>query len=178
MQRRDFVLAASGLLASTSIGAAAYTNADVSRDVTIGIAQDNNAIIGLAPGSTSAVELVDDQLVIDTSTSNSNGLNPNGTFDYGDASSPTSTFAFSITNNDATQRDFDLSLTGFSISGSASLTFSVYDDTGSLTGDLQPGSSLTQTLSSAQSAYVIISIDTSGLTASDDLNGTFDISAT
>lgn len=177
MQRREYLLSLGAVAASTSVGAVAYTSASTQRDVSIGIAADNNAQIGLTAGSTDAVGVTNGLLNIDTSTTDADGLNADSTFTYGDPSNPSTTFAFSLTNNASGSRDFTLGLTNFTLGGSSAVTFSVYNADGTLAGDLTPATDQTVTLASAGTVYVVIEIVTDGLTSADNMNGTFTINS-
>lgn len=181
MKRRQFLTSAA-VLSTGSIGAAAYSTASVSRDVTIALDTDDTAVIGLTPSSDlSAVSLDQGRLTVDTETGSSTGLNTNASFTYGDSSSPSSTFAFKLTNNDSVNRQFTFELTGFSgvFGGNGSLTFSFYDNSGSETASVDAsGSTSSTTLSSSSSLYAIIEVDTTDLDPSTDPSGTLKISAT
>lgn len=175
MQRREYLLAAGGIVASTSIGAVAFTSASAERDVAIEISSDDNAIIGLSPGTTNAVTLEDDVLEIDTSTETADGLNPDGTFMYGDADDPTTVYAFSITNNDPDERTFTLALNDFTLGGTSELTLPVYETDETLSGDLTPSNDLEVTLSATDTVYVLMDVNTDGLADGDTMNGTLSI---
>lgn len=177
MRRREYLLATAGIAASTSIGAVAYTTASADRDVTIEIAADDQALIGLSPGPTNAVEITDSVLTIDTATGDSDGLNPDGNFVYGDGSTPTTEYAFSLTNNDSEQRTFTLGLEDFTFGGDAQLTISLYEDDGTLVGDITPADDQSVTLDAATTAYAVLDVTTDGLTDGDTMNGTLTVNA-
>jgi len=180
MERRQF-LSIVAVLSTGSIGATAYSTANVSRDVTVSLDTDENAAIGLTPSSNlSAISLNQGELVIDTETGSSSGLNTNASFTYGDSSSPSSSFAFKLTNNDTTSREFTFEITGFSgvFDGNGSLTFTFYDDTGTEATTVDAsGSTSSTTLSSASSLFAVIDVDTTDLDASTDPSGSLEISA-
>lgn len=177
MQRREFVLAGASIVGATSIGAVAFTQADVERDVNVDIVTDDNGPITLNPGSTAAVELVDGLLTVDTNTANANGLNGDGSFTYGDDASPSSTHAFSMTNNSGGTRSFTLGFSDFSLGGTSSITLSVYDDTGTSIGDVSTTTDQTTTLDAGDTVYAVLSFDTTGLTDGANMNGTLTIDA-
>ena len=64
MHRREFLLSATGIVGATTVGSIAYTSATVKRDVTSVVSEDANAVIGLSPGSTSAVTKSNGKLVV------------------------------------------------------------------------------------------------------------------
>lgn len=173
MQRRK-LLAGIGLLGATSAGAVAFTSASVSRDVEIAVEADDSAIVGLNPGTTNAAELVDGVLQIDTSNG-SNDLNVDAVFTYGNESDATNGFLFSVTNNDASARDFDFSYDSNEGSPSVAL-FEVYDDVGTSVGTFEDGNDVSLNLGSGGTAYVHMVVDTNGVAPTEDsLGGTLDI---
>lgn len=180
MQRRQFLTSAA-LLSTGSIGAAAYSTATVSRNVTVALDTDDTAVIGLVPSNQfDAVSLNKGRLTIDTQTGSSTGLNTNASFVYGDSTSPSTTFAFKLTNNDSVSRDFTFELTGFAgaFGGNSSLTFTFYDNTGTQAASITAsGSTASTTLSSNASLYAIIDIDTSGLDHTTNPSGKLKLTA-
>lgn len=177
MQRREFTLAVGSVLGATSIGAVAFTQANVQRDVSVDIVADDAGPITLNPGATPAVTLQNGLLTVDTNTANSNGLNGDGTFTYGNSSTPSSTQAFSMTNNSGASKSVTFGLQNFSLGGSSSITMSIYDSTDTLVGDVTPSSDVTTSLPASDTLYVVLSFDTSGLENGDTMNGQFTINA-
>lgn len=175
MNRREVILAGAAIAGATAIGAIAFTTGSVEREISIDIASDDEAIIGLAPGMTDAVEIVDGVLTIDTGTAESEGLNPDGEFVYGDPDAPTDLFAFSVTNNDDNEREFTFGLDDFELGGEAELRFPVYDADGQLVGDLTPEANQSVTLESTEMVYVHMVINSAGLDEDDDMGGTLTI---
>lgn len=175
MHRREFILVGVTIAGATAIGAVAFTTATVERELTIDITSDEQGIIGLTPGDSDAVEIVDGRLTIDMSTGLSDGLNPDGEFNYGDAGNPTTSFAFSVTNNDNSEREFTLSLDNFTFDPPAELTLPLYEDDGSLLGELTPDTSQTVTIDSGSPIYVHIEANTEGLDEGDTMSGTLRI---
>lgn len=176
MNRRNFVIGTGALVTSAGVGSLALTSATVERSVNIGVASDNTAIVGLIPGSTPAASLANgDQLEIDTSTGNSSGLNTEATFTYGDASAPTSTNLFSLTNNDDVEHDFEVSFSRAN-AGGGTVTFEFFDGTGTSVGSVTDGQSQTFTLGSAAQYYVVMTVDTTGTTDGATLGGTLTFS--
>jgi len=162
MQRRMFV-GGLGALAAGSIGAVAYSSATVARDVTIEVDADDAAIIALNPNSTAA-QIDGDELVVSLS---GNGLNVNGQFTFGDPSTLDSSprdYLFSITNNAGGSRDFELT------DDASELDFSVYDAAGTeQTGTFGVGD--------GETVYVVLDVDTSGLSGGDTLAGQLTVTA-
>jgi hypothetical protein len=179
------------LVASSFVGAAAFTSASVTRDSTVGVAADSSAIVGLNAGSVNGVsETSAGELQVDLAGTAS-GLNIESTFTYGDSSSVESgAYAFTMTNSyDGSQTYTVNYLQGGSFSDSASSTsnlkFQFYTGNGAPLTDsssdnveiTEGGSGQSFTLSSGQTVYVVISVDTTGLTSSDDLSGDIEITA-
>lgn len=165
-----------GLIVATSfVGAAAFTTASAQRDVTVGIEADNTAIIGLQAGNADAAHLNNGQLVIEPDK-NANGLNQNARFTYGDNSSAKSSQAFNITNNDDVAHDFTLSYSQSQGSGTVAHVVA-YDSNGDGTVDstttVTETSSATVTLNSGETAYVVVTVNTD--TGTTDISGTLSI---
>jgi hypothetical protein len=172
MQRRT-VIASIGAILGTSVGAAAYSSANVTRDATFTVSTDaSSALIGLNAGSTSGVTESGDALSIAVQD-----LNTNGTFTYGDGANIGSSYAFSITNNDGSQRSFTL---GY---GTAGVTFELFQqgtdwtDATSL-GVVDSTTDVTWTAAAAEEIRAVMTVDTSGVASgATDLDGTLTISA-
>ena len=172
MERRNFIIGAASLATATTIGSVAVTSATVERDVNIAVASDDQALIGLIPGDTSAAELVNgDQLEIDVSTDQSSGLNTNALFEYGDPSDPVSTNLFSLVNNDDDTQEFTVSFAPTEGGNDGAVTFTLYDDGGDQVGDVTETQDQTFELDSAEQYYVVMVVDTDGTADGDDLGG-------
>ena len=172
------VLVVGFLVASSFVGAAAFTSASVARDTTATVATDDAAIIGLNAGTADGAELNDGELVVYPEDSGENGLNQNATFEYGDdstASAAESSHGFNITNNDDAAHNLTLSYS--QSAGDGTMTFGVAYDSSSGSGNVDTlvtvdsGTSQTITLQSGETAYVVVIVDT-GTT---DIGGTFSI---
>ena len=182
------VLVVGFLVASSFVGTAAFTSASVTRSSNVGVAADNAAIIGLEAGSVEGVsEDSDGKLDIDLGSGY--GLNSGSTFDYGDSSTVNSkeTYAFIMTNNADSSIEFAVNYNSESdpASSTTNLNFEFYSDDDSPLQDssgspiviTEDGSGQSFTLSSAQTVYVVISVDTSGLAGGDSLSGDLEITA-
>jgi hypothetical protein len=162
-----------GAILGTSVGAAAYTNATVTRDATFTVSTDaSSALIGLNAGSTTGVTESGDTLSVSVQD-----LNTNGTFTYGDGTNIGSSYAFSITNNDGGQRSFTL---GYSTAG---VTFELFQqgtdwtDATSL-GVVDSATDVTWTAAAAEEIRAVMTVDTSGVASgATDLDGTLNVSA-
>lgn len=165
MHRREYILASGAVLGASSIGAVAFTSASLDRAITIDVAADNNAVIGLNP-QVSGIQLTNDVLEINPS----NGLNPEATFTYGDGSNPDSTPAFTVTNNDTDPHDYTFSITG-------TLTIDLYDSTEASIGSVSNGNPVTTNLASGDYINAVFSVDTSGLDSTNTINETLTIAS-
>lgn len=169
-------------------GASAFTTATVARNAQIDVAADENAVIGLEPGPVSGVDTTDGQLSVALGQEGSaSGLNADGTFAYGDNSSATSTYAFAVTNNDSDTRYFEFSyaLTNTDPdTNTDNVEFELFDDSGSaVSGDAGRASAtedddLTSvSIGSGTTYYVVIVVDTTGVSSGNSLDGTLTVSA-
>lgn len=169
------------LVASSFVGAAAFTNASVDRSASIDVVNDKDGIIGLEAGGSSMVtENSTGAIEIDAAVGSASGINTAATVSVGDGSDPTNTYAFSVTNNAGSAKTIDLSytVTGTDSNGGDDLTFTVYDDTGSSVGSFAEGGSTSiNSAASGATYYVVITVDTTGNPSSDDLSGTLSITA-
>lgn len=165
-------------------GASAFTTATVARDAQIDVTDDTQGVIGLTPGDVSGVSTNGSgalNLALGQEGS-AQGLNTEGTFTYGSDTNPTTTYAFEVTNNDSQAHSIDLSyaLDGSDPDGNvANVEFEVYDDTGSLVATASEDSTAALgSVSAGTSHYVVVRIDTTGVTSSQSLSGTLTVSAT
>lgn len=148
--RRRTVIASVGALLGTSVGAAAYTSATVSRDATFTVAADTNALVGLAAGSAPGVtETTSGELAISIAD-----LNTESTFTFGNSTDLTTDFAFSITNNDTIAHDIAVAY------GTTGVTFQIY----------KPGTNSTDGSDDWTAATIEATVDASDGTTDQDLS--------
>jgi len=168
------------LVASSFVGAAAFTNASVDRSASIDVVNDEDGIIGLAPGSTSVVTMNSGELTIDAAVGDAKGINTEATMEIGDSANPSTTYAFNVTNNAGKQKSFEM---GYAVSGTDSdasddVTFTVYKSDGSqVTTISEESGTKSFTIDSGATYYVVVSLDTTGNPTGDDLSGTLTITA-
>lgn len=172
MQRRT-VIASIGAILGTSVGAAAYTSATVTRDATFTIATDSGtALIGLNAGSFD--EITDTGDTLNVAIQN---LNTGGTFTFGDDTSIETVYAFSITNNDGGERTISL---GYDTAG---VTFDVWQQGTDWTDATSVGvaddqTSVQWTAAASEAVHVIMTVDTTGVASgATDLDGTLTFTA-
>lgn len=167
------------LLVLGAFGASALTSAYVDRTASIDVVSDDTGLVGLSDGNSgSLVQVSGDQLQIDFSSSGANGVNTDGQFELGDPANGNQTYAFNITNNDDVAHTLSLNYTldtAESESG-ANVTYEVYDSNNTqllaATDENGEQSSSTDALSSGETVHVVVIVDTTDKTSSDDLSGT------
>lgn len=172
MQRRT-VIASIGAILGTSVGAAAYTSASVSRDATFTVAADDaGAYIGLTAGTTDGVTNNGDVLEVAPAD-----LNTDGTFTFGDGANVDTAYAFSITNNDTIERSFTV---GY---GTAGVTFELFEEGTDFTdatslGTVDDTTDVSWTAAAGQEIRVVMTVDTTGVASgATDLDGTLTFTA-
>jgi len=115
MQRRKFLIGSAGAVATAAFGSLAYTEATVNRSANVSVVTDDDANAALLFDAQLGTSInADGQLVVD-GLSNLNGggdayATPDGTFVFGDSASPSTTYAFSMTNQLASSRAFDVAI--------------------------------------------------------------------
>lgn len=178
MQSKTVLIAVLMSVVAMGVGGVAFTDAEVDRDVNVETAGDSAAVIGLTPGATDAASLNDGALVIDTSTASADGLNVDGTFNYGDQDNPNTENTFTLTNNDDSANTITVEYLADNAAGD-NVEFYFYDETDQTqvaainAGDTEFSSEL----NSGESVDVVMVVNTNGLTDNDDLSGTLQISA-
>ncbi|WP_336362518.1 hypothetical protein [Halalkalicoccus salilacus] len=182
MKRRTLI-ASIGAVAGTTLGAAAYSSATVTRDATIGVETDQLGLIQLTP-SADFTQITEDG-TSGALTINFSKLNVGSEFVFGDATAPETTHAFSFVQNDSA-RDFtfEYGLTNGDPSGDTNVQFEIFGDdgTGSIISQgtvIEGGSTNGATVSTTVGTtyYVVLTINTTGVDQSTSLDGTLTISA-
>lgn len=168
------------MLVGTVIASTAFTNATVERDANIDVVADDSAPISLADGNTGNVVYLasNGELTVDfANPAGSSGINPNATYELGDTSAPSTTYAFTVTNEDSQSHDltFSYALDGGDPAGSVENVNFTVTDSGGNTVTASETSTGTVTLSSGETAYVVVTVNSTTLTSADDLSGTLTI---
>lgn len=174
MHRRS-VIASIGAIVGTSVGAAAYTSASVDRSASFTVAADStSALIGLTAGTTN--QITSDNT--DTLTISVADLNTDGTFTFGDGNSLDTSHAFSIINNDSTDRSITV---GY---GTAGTQFDIYEigstdwSDATLVGTVDSATDQTLAATAGQEFRVVVKVDTTGIgSGSGALDGTLTFNA-
>ncbi len=177
------VLGVSLLLATSIVGASAFTSATLQRDAQIAVQNDANAIIGLdanenVPGVT---EKTNGELLL--KLDEGSGLNPTATFTFGDSTNDVAAFVVGNNGTDEYDVSFEYDLSDSSNDGStdANVQFAVYDESWGSTvttfNEETDYSSTTPstTISKDGVRYVVVTVNTDGDTT--DLSGTLTVSA-
>ncbi|PSQ27277.1 hypothetical protein BRD03_07525 [Halobacteriales archaeon QS_9_68_17] len=167
------------------MGSAAFTSGSVDRTATVDVVGDDQAFTGLQAGDSVVVQQSDGgQLSIDFSqAANADGINGDANYTIGDKTgdfeNETGSYAFNITNNDGSAHDYTLSyaFTG-SQSSSSSVTFTVYDSTDTQIASASDSNDGSFSLAAGETAYVVMEVDSTGATESNDLDGDVTITAT
>lgn len=174
MQRRT-VIASIGAILGTSVGAAAYTNASVTRSTSFTVATDaSSALIGLNAGTANGVTDNGDKLDVSITD-----LNTDGSFTFGDSSSLDTAHAFSIINNDSNTRSITVSY------DTAGVTFELFElgSNGDWTGANSLGvvdstTDVTLSATASQEFRAVMTVDTTGVASgATDLNGNLSFTA-
>lgn len=176
------VLALVIVVASASFAATAFTTGSVDRQANVNVVNDDIGLIALADGTSGGLvfQNASGALEIDFTAGGAGGVNTAAHYELGDPSNANTSYAFNITNLDDESHDFTLSYSGSDTEdGDSNIQFQVYNSTGAQVGIAdEEGSSATLTgVASGQTHYVVIVVDTHGLTNSTDLSGTLTVSA-
>jgi hypothetical protein len=167
------------MLSMGVVASSAFTTMQLDRDASIDVVNDKNGIIALQAHPDSDVVTGTDTgaLQIDFDQDNTGvGVNVNSTYTVGDNSTPTSTYAFNVTNQNTGALDLTINYTvTTSLTAGSNVTFHVYDDAGNQLGTVSPGNPLTETLNPDETLYVVIEVE-GGTASTDDLSGTLTMS--
>lgn len=175
--RRTLVLVIAALLIAVGVGASAFSTGYADRTATIDVVADPNGLIGFEDGNSGdLVGISGDELTIDFSNGSATGANTDGYFEIGDPANGNVTSAFNITNNDDTAHTLELNYTLDTADSNSNpnVTYEVYDSSNSqvLTASEESvGTSSTDALAAGETVHVVIKVDTTDMTSSDDLSG-------
>lgn len=176
MNRRNFVIGAGGAITAGTVGSLAFTQATVERNLDVQVVTDDSADAALRFQSSDGTTITEDgQLAINGISEHENGgdayLTPNGEFTFGDASSPSTDNAFTMTNQLTSERTFDISISNLT-STDVDFVIKLFDEMGAELGQVNGETDLSgMALSSGQVVYGVIEIHT----GPDDSNVTGDV---
>lgn len=168
-------------LVALSFAASAYTTGSVDRQSTVNVVNDDAGLIALQDGTSGDLVKINSSgaLEIDFTSGGASGVNTEAKYELGNPSDPTNQTAFNISNQDAESHDISLSYSGSdSEDTDQNVQFQVYDSTGTkvATASEEGGATITGA-ASGSTYYVVLVVDTYGLTSSSDLSGTLTVSA-
>lgn len=182
------------IVGAVVLGSSGFSSGSLSREATVEVVSDQTGLVGLHdghPGGGFVSQGPGGVLTIDFAAGGGTGANPNATFVLGSTSDPVNDHAFRIVNQDERSHDvtatYTLAANSGEAGGPASLTFQFFHDEGgddSVSGDqtmtiTENTGSNQDTLTgvaSGEVVYVVMTVDTDGLTSTNDLSGTLNIS--
>ncbi|PSQ16743.1 hypothetical protein BRD00_09975 [Halobacteriales archaeon QS_8_69_26] len=165
-----------------ALGATAYTTGSVDRSSNVDVVTDNNGLIGLEDGTSGSLVQQNSTgaLTVDFTRGGGTGVNTAADFELGNTNDPTNQTAFNITNNGGATFDLsvDYTLDADDSDTDANIKFQIYNSSGNnvATVDEESGSKTISSVSSGTTYYVVIVVNTHGLSDSDNLSGTFNVS--
>ena len=172
------MIAAGLVLSMGVVTSRAFTTVTMDRDANIDVVSDGSGIIAMQADPDSRVVNGTDTgaLRIDFDHANKGvGVNVNSTYTVGSTSSPTSTYAFNLTNRNTAALDLTMGYTLDNTAVGSNVQFRLYDSTGTEVGTVEPGSQTVQTVTAGETLYVVIEV-TGGADTTDDLSGTLTVS--
>lgn len=185
MRGKIVALAVVVIAVAATFGASAFTTGTVSRSASIDVVSDDAGLIGLADGTSGGLvtQTADGVLSIDFTRGGAGGVNPEATYTLGNPNDASNQSAFSISNLDSESHDLTVEYTGVDSGavgdGTANIQFQIYDSSGVGVDTIsEESNSVTLTgIGSGETLYVVMQIDTSGLSNSTSLSGTMNVSA-
>ncbi|MFB6120129.1 MAG: hypothetical protein ABEJ68_03320 [Halobacteriaceae archaeon] len=170
------------LVSTVVFGASAFTSASVQRDASVNVVTDDAGLIAIQDNTSGTlVSQTDTGLSINLANESASGVNADATFTFGDSSTPLEQHTFNVTNNagQPLALTFDYTLSGSASDGDSdpNLTFDLYDASGNhLTTFSEESSSKTVSdVADGETVYVVVTVNTKGLTTSADLSGTLSV---
>lgn len=185
MRVKIAALALAVIAISAAVGASAFTTGNVSRSASVDVVSDDAGLIALSDGTSGGLvsQASDGKLSIDFTSGGAGGVNPDATYQLGNPSDPTNQTAFNISNLGAESHDLTVSYenvdAGATGDGTTNIQFQVYDSTGTQVATIseESTSATVSGVASGETLYVVMDIDTTGLTNSTSLSGTLNVSA-
>lgn len=176
------VLVTALLVLTAVMGASAFTSGTVTRSANVNVVNDDAGLIALADGTSGDLVSTNSSgaLAIDFTAGGAGGVNPSATYNLGDPNDPTNKSAFNVTNSDTTSHDLTFTYTGSdSEDGDDNLQFRIFDSTGAEAGTVseETGTVTASGVGSGSTLYVVVTVNTHGLTSDTDLSGTLEVSA-
>lgn len=178
------------LLASTAFSSSAFSSATVEREATVSVATDDAALIALVDGhpDSGLIEQTSGGTIeIDFGRGGAVGVTEGAQFEFGSTATPASNHAFRILNQGPSAKDLDVS---FALAGSdggdsaQNVHFRFYHDVGTdgsidttrTTSEEDAGATI-PSVAPGDTVYVVVTVDSRNLGASEDLSGDLSIAA-
>lgn len=170
------------LVVSAAFAATAYTTGTVERSANVNVVNDDTGLIALQDGNSGGLvfQNASGALEIDFTKGGAGGVNTAAKYELGDPANGNTSYAFNITNLDTESHDLTLDYSGSDTQDADNnIEFQVYDSTGALqaTASEESGAVTVSGVTSGQTLYVVIVVDTHGLDSTQDLSGTLTVSA-
>ena len=170
------------IIVAAALGASAYTSGTVERSSNVNVVSDDAGLIALEDGTSGDLVYMKSsgELGIDFTQGGAGGVNPEARYELGNPSDATNQSAFNITNLDAESHDLTVSYTGAGAGdGSDNIQFQIYNSTGSQVALVSEESTSAKLsgVASGNTHYVVLVVDTHGVTNTTDLSGTLKVSA-
>lgn len=189
VDRRKTVLLLAPVLVILAIAltfpTSAFTTTSLDRTVTVSVASDDQALVALIdghPGGGIVEQTQNGELTIDFRNGGAAGANEEAQFTIGDPNAHQTNHAFKIVNQGTQPITFEFQYAvsnGFSDSDSGvNLEFIFYfNANGPYRVSEESTQTTIQSVGVGDSIYVVLTLDTRGLSNSDDLSGTLEITA-
>lgn len=176
------VIALGLVIASAAIGATAYTSGTVERQSNVNVVSDDQGLIALEDGTSGNLvqQNSNGELTIDFTRNSAAGVNTASHYELGNPSDASNQSAFNITNLDAESHDLTVSYTGADQGDAdANIQFQIYDgsNTQVATVSEETTSATISGVGSGTTHYVVMVVDTHGVSDTSDLSGTLTVSA-
>ena len=170
------------IIVAATLGASAYTSGTVKRSSTVNVVNDDTGLLALADGTSGGLvfQNASGALEIDFTKGGAGGVNAESHYELGNPADAVNQSAFNITNLDAESHDITVSYTGANAGDAdANIEFQIYDSSKvkiatvseEVTSDTITGAA------SGATYYVVIVVDTNGVSSGTDLSGTLEVSA-
>lgn len=170
------------ILVAATLGASAFTSGTVTRTSNVNVVNDDTGLLALSDGTSGGLvyQNASGALEIDFTKGGAGGVNAESHYELGNPSDAKNQSAFDITNLDAESHDITVKYTGAGAGDAdANIQFQVYDSTNTKVATVSEEST-SDTITGAASGdtyYVVVVVDTHGVSSSTDLSGTLEVSA-
>lgn len=173
MKRVTLVVAIAVALLGVQASSAAPLAGD-SDELTV---DGNTGPLLLQAGDVAGISAEADDLLLDTATGSAAGVAPDARYTYGDPAAPTDRPAFTLTNADGDTHRLTIAYSGTDDEDTdANVQFRVHDADGHrLVTASEESGTVAVDLDGNERVYVVVVIDTHGLSTTTDLSGSLDL---